>query len=53
MGKEILTFAVIEIERHRFYCYESPIFLGDVDIDNVLVFNKISYKISFFFNKRL
>ena len=27
MGKEIFTFDDIEIEKHKFYCYESPIFL--------------------------
>ena len=24
MGKEILTFGDIEIEKNKFYCYESP-----------------------------
>ena len=32
MGKEILVLAHIEIEKHKFYCYKSFIFL---DIDNV------------------
>ena len=40
MGKEILTFGDFEIE--NLYLYESPIFLEDVDIDNMLVSNKIS-----------
>ena len=26
MGKEILTFAEIEIEKHKFYCHKTPIF---------------------------
>ena len=30
MGKEILTFFDIEIEKHKFYNYRSPIFLEDV-----------------------
>ena len=42
MGKEILTFGDFEIENHKLYLYESPIFLEDVDIDNMLVSNKIS-----------
>ena len=42
MGKEILTFGDIEIEKHKFYCYKSPTFKEDGDIDNILVFNKIS-----------
>ena len=40
MGKEILTFGITEIEINKFYCHETPI-LGDVDIEKVLVFNKI------------
>ena len=42
MGKEILTFGDIEIEKNEFYCHESPIFLKDVDIEKVLVSSKIS-----------
>ena len=42
MGKEILLFGDIEIKKHKLYRYKSPIFLEDVDIDNVLVSNKIS-----------
>ena len=42
MGKEILPFGDFEIENHKLYLYESPIFLEDVDIDNMLVSNKIS-----------
>ena len=38
MGKEIIMLDDIEIEKHKFYRYESPI--SDVDIDNVLVSNK-------------
>ena len=42
MGKEILSFGNIEIEKHKFYRYKSPIFVEDVDTNNVLVSNKIS-----------
>ena len=44
MGKEILTFGDFEIENLYLYLYlyESPIFLEDVDIDNMLVSDKIS-----------
>ena len=42
MGKETLTFGDFEIENHKLYLYESPIFLEDVDIDNMLVSDKIS-----------
>ena len=37
MGKEISTIGNIEIEKNTFYCYKSPIFLNDLDIDKVLV----------------
>ena len=28
MGKQILTFGNIEIEKYKFYCHKTPIFLG-------------------------
>ena len=43
MGKEILTFGDIEIEKNKFYSNKTPIFLKDVDIEKVLVSNKISF----------
>ena len=43
MGKEILTFGDIEIEKNKFYCNSNSIFLKDVDIEKVLVSNKISF----------
>ena len=43
MGKEILRFDDIEIQKDKFYQYKSPIFLEDVDIDKVLLCNKISF----------
>ena len=33
----------IEIEKNKFYRYKTPIFLKDVDIEKVLVSNKISF----------
>ena len=30
MGKEILMFGDIEIEKSKFYCHKSPIFLKDL-----------------------
>ena len=43
MDKEILTFGNIEIEKNKFYHNKTPIFLKDVDIEKVLVSNKISF----------
>ena len=41
MDKEILQFGFIEIESHKFYRYKSLIFLKNVDIENVLVSDRI------------
>ena len=38
-----MLFDDIEIEKHKFYHYKSPIFLEYVDINKVLVSNKISF----------
>ena len=43
MGKEILTLGDIEIEKNKSYCHKSPVHLRDVDIEKVLVSNKISF----------
>ena len=43
MSKEILTFGNIEIEKNKFYHDKAPAFLGDPDIEKVLVSNKISF----------
>ena len=43
MGKEILTFEDIEIEKNKFYRHKTPAFWGDVDIEKSLVSNKISF----------
>ena len=43
MGKEILTFGNIEIEKNKFYRYKTPVLLWHVDIVKVLVSNKISF----------
>ena len=57
MGKEIATFSNVEIEKKKFYHYKTLIFLGDGDIEKVLVSNKISfgeknykYFIGYFYN---
>ena len=42
MGKEILTFGDIEIEKNKFYCHKSLILLEDIDTEKVLVSKKIS-----------
>ena len=41
MGKEILKFSDIDIEKTRFYCYKIPVPLREVDMEKVSVSNKI------------
>ena len=43
MGKEILTFDIIETEKNKFYLHNTPILSGDEDIEKVLVSNKVSF----------
>ena len=60
MGKEILTIGGIEIEKNKFYRHKTLFFFlerGDVDIEKVLVSNKIyfdekscKYFIGYFYN---
>ena len=44
MGKEVLTFGDIEIEKNKFYRYKNLVPLRDVNIEKVLVSNKIYKK---------
>ena len=39
----ILSFGNTEIEKKKFYCHNTPIFFGDVDIEKVLVSKKIYF----------
>ena len=57
MGKEILTFEDIKIEKNKFYCDRSPVPLRYVDIEKDLVSTKIcfgdknyKYFIGYFYN---
>ena len=43
MGKEIFTFGDIEIQKNKFYRHKSPVPQRDLDIEKVLVSNKISF----------
>ena len=57
INKDILTCGDIEIAKNKFCHYKSPTFLGDADIINGLVYNKVSsgaknykYFISYFYD---
>ena len=41
MGKEVLMFGDIEIEKNKFYLHKTPFLKKDVDIEKVLVSKKI------------
>ena len=43
MGKKMLTFGDIEVEKSKFYRNNTPIFLKDVNIVKVLVSSKIYF----------
>ena len=43
MGKEIITFGNIEIEKQKFHCQENPISIYDVNIDRIVVSNKVPF----------
>ena len=43
MGKEISSFGGIEIEKNKFYHHKTLILLRNVDIEKVLVSNKIPF----------
>ena len=43
MDKEILTFSDIEFEKNKFYRHKSRIFFKDVDNEEVLGSNKVSF----------
>ena len=43
MGKYILKFSGTEIKKNKFYCNKSPVSVSNIDIEKVLVSNKISF----------
>ena len=43
MNEEILKSGNIEIQKHKFYHHKTPIIFEDLDIEKVLVSNKISF----------
>ena len=44
MGKEILTFGDIEIEKNKFYYHKTPILLRDLGPEEALISNMIGEK---------
>ena len=43
MIKKIVTFGETDIEKHKFHGHKNPILVYDVDINKILVSNKVSF----------
>ena len=43
MGKEIITFGDIEIEKQKFHSHKNQISIYDVNIDRIVVSNKVPF----------
>ena len=44
MNKEIITYGDIEIENWKFHNSKNAILMNNVDIDKIIVYNKVSCK---------
>ena len=43
MGKEIIIIRNVEVEKHKFHEHKSPISIGDVDINKIIVSAKVHF----------
>ena len=43
MDKKVIKFGDTEIEKHEFYQHESPILRSNIDINKIVVSNKVSF----------
>ena len=43
MGKEIITFGNIKVEKHKFLQHKIPYSIWDVDIDKIAVSTKVLF----------
>ena len=41
MAKEIIRFGNIDLEKHKFHQHKSPILICDVNIDKIVVSDKV------------
>ena len=48
MDKKIIKFDDIEIEKYKFHQYKSPILIDNIDVNKIVVFNKISFGKKYF-----
>ena len=52
MGKEVITFDNIEVEKHKFHQHKSPISIWDVNINKIIVSSKVPFGKNCFKNFR-
>ena len=45
MGKETITFGKIEVEKQKFHQHKSPISIYDVNIDRIVIPNKVLFDV--------
>ena len=50
MDKKIMKFDDTEIEKYKFHQHGSPIYIDNVDINKIVVSNKLSFGENFFKN---
>ena len=43
MGKETITFGDIEVEKQIFHSHKNPVSIYDVNIDKIVISNKVSF----------
>ena len=43
MGKEIIACGTVEVKKYRFHQYKNPILIDDVNVDRIVVSNKVSF----------
>ena len=41
MNKENLAFFDFEIEKHRFHCFKYPLYINNVNIDKIMISNRV------------
>ena len=44
MGKEIIAFGDIEVEKHKFDQHKNPMSIYNINIDKIVVSSKVSYE---------
>ena len=42
--EKVIPFGDTEIEKHKFYCHKNPILIDDLDINKIIVSNKVSFR---------